>query len=213
VNKKNIAQFLSKVKVVAVIRKIPESALDHVAGALITGGIRAIEITLDSQGATRGIARIRDKYPDKVVIGAGTVLNADQLKDAVDAGAEFLVSPHLDLHLIEQADAIGRPLIPGVLTPTEVYSALRTGTEVVKVFPGGTMGPSYIQNLLGPFGNLKIMVTGGITDQNASEFIQAGAVAVGIGSALFPRVDVETQNWKSIEDRARRLLTLVSGRA
>lgn len=212
-NKNNLAQFLCEVKVVAVVRKIPEPALEHVTGALIEGGIRAIEITLDSPNAAARIARMREKYNDKAVIGAGTVLDLDQLKAAVDAGAEFLVSPYFDPSLLEKADAFGRPFIPGVLTPTEVHNAIRSGAEVVKLFPGGTMGLSYVKDLLGPFGNLKIMVTGGISELNAAQFIRAGAIAVGLGSALCSRVEVETQNWRSIADRARRLLSSIAGQA
>lgn len=204
-----ISRVLQRAGIVAVLRKIPESAVIQVVEALVLGGIRALEVTLDSPGAPETISSLREKYDGQVTIGAGTIISNVQLDDAVRAGAEFLVCPHFDSSLLKQADTHQVPLVPGVLTPTEIQVAIQLGAEVIKVFPAGTMGTSYIKDLLGPFGDLKIMVTGGISEENAGQFLQAGAIAVGMGSSLFPKSDVEAGDWNSIANRARRLMTLV----
>ncbi|WAH36036.1 bifunctional 4-hydroxy-2-oxoglutarate aldolase/2-dehydro-3-deoxy-phosphogluconate aldolase [Alicyclobacillus dauci] len=168
----DLGNFLRDVKIVAVVRKVPEEVVGDVVSALVQGGISALEITLDSAGAIKTIASLRERFGDKVAIGAGTVLTTAQLNEAVKAGAEFLVGPHFDAQLVERARTLETFMIPGVLTPTEIQNARAVGAEVVKVFPAGTMGPSYIKDLLGPFGDLKMMVTGGISEKMRRTFLR-----------------------------------------
>lgn len=204
-----IADVLTGARVVPVLRKIPENVVGQVVDALASGGVQALEITLDSAGAEGTIEKLREKYAGRIAIGAGTVLSVAQLDMAVHAGAEFLVCPHFDMQLVERAKALRVPIVPGVLTPTEARTATLAGAEVVKVFPAGTMGPSYIKDLLGPLSDLKIMVTGGITEENALAFIRAGAIAIGMGSALFPQTEVASQDWDAIANRAKGLLSTI----
>ncbi|MFB5190116.1 bifunctional 4-hydroxy-2-oxoglutarate aldolase/2-dehydro-3-deoxy-phosphogluconate aldolase [Alicyclobacillus fastidiosus] len=206
-----VSQLLERARVVAVIRKLSPDILEPVVGALVQGGIQALEITMDSASAAQAIESIRARYGSGVTVGAGTVLSLAQLDLAMEAGAEFLVCPHFDTALMERANQLGMSIIPGVLTPTEVQMARSAGAEVVKIFPAGSVGPSYIKDLLGPFDGLKIMATGGITEQNAVEFLDAGVMAIGVGSALFPKVDVESKNWKAIQQRTQRVIQRVHG--
>ncbi|GMA62655.1 bifunctional 4-hydroxy-2-oxoglutarate aldolase/2-dehydro-3-deoxy-phosphogluconate aldolase [Alicyclobacillus fastidiosus] len=206
-----LSQLLEGARVVAVIRKLSPDILEPVVEALVEGGIQALEITMDSSSAAQSMESIRTRYGARVAVGAGTVLSPAQLDSAVEAGAEFLVCPHLDVALVERANQVGVSIIPGVLTPTEVQMARSAGAEVVKIFPAGSVGASYIKDLLGPFSGLKIMATGGITEQNAVEFLQAGVVATGLGSALFPKEDVASRNWEAIRQRAQRVMQRVRG--
>lgn len=205
-NMENVAEFLEDVRVVVVVRRLPADVFTHVVDALVDGGIRAIEITMDAAGAPELISRVQEKHGHLAQIGAGTVLTEEQLRSAVAAGATFLVGPHFDPALLTLATSLGRPLIPGVLTPTEIQSARRAGANALKIFPAGTMGPSYIKDLLGPFGDLKAMVTGGITEENAPQFIRAGAKAVGMGSSLFPKEEIANKDFTAISRRVDRVL-------
>lgn len=204
-NSTDALQFIEKSRVVAVLRKIQDDVFEDVIDHLVSGGIRVLEITLDSPGALHVIEMAARRFGSDVLVGGGTILTRQQSRDAMNAGANFLVSPHLDIDLLHYAQELNCPFIPGVLTPSEVQSALRAGAEVVKLFPAATMGPRYIRELRGPFGDLKVMATGGISPDNAHEFIDAGAWAVGMGSALFPRADVESRDWKAVHDRALRI--------
>ncbi|WP_067617975.1 bifunctional 4-hydroxy-2-oxoglutarate aldolase/2-dehydro-3-deoxy-phosphogluconate aldolase [Alicyclobacillus acidiphilus] len=201
-----VAQFLEDARVVVVVRRLPEEVFADVIRALIDGGIQALEITMDAKGAAGLIRQVRDAYGDRATIGAGTVLTEGQLKEAVEAGAEFLVGPHFDPALLSLANERGLPLIPGVLTPSEIQSARLAGAEALKIFPAGTMGPGYIKDLLGPFHDLQAMVTGGITEDNAPEFIRAGAKAVGMGSSLFPKDEIANRDYAAISRRVDRVL-------
>ncbi|RIV23123.1 bifunctional 4-hydroxy-2-oxoglutarate aldolase/2-dehydro-3-deoxy-phosphogluconate aldolase [Alicyclobacillaceae bacterium I2511] len=204
----NVSELFTQAKVVAVVRKIPRESFLDVMDALVNGGIRAIEITMDSTDAASGIADLNRRYGDQVVVGAGTVFAKEQVREAVDAGAKFLVCPHLDVSLIEQSLKLNCPLVPGVFTPTEIHTALAAGAEVVKVFPASSLGASFVRDVLGPFAGLQMMVTGGLNVNNFLDFLQAGAIAVGMGSSLFPRADIEMKNWSAITKKAKQLLSL-----
>ncbi len=206
----SVATFLTDAKIVAVVRKLPEASLENVAAALIDGGIRAIEVTLDSEGALGWIETLSARYGTQTAIGAGTILTGEQLAAAMGAGADFLVCPHLDMELMKMARNAGYSLIPGAMTPTEVHRAITGGAEVVKIFPAASLGASYIKDLLGPFGTLRPMVTGGVTADNVASFFAAGAMAAGMGSSLFPRADIDSKSWNAIAHRAKRILSLVS---
>lgn len=196
--------------VVAILRRLPESTLLDVAGALVSGGIQVLEMTLDSPGAYTGISTLRNTYGDNVLIGAGTVMTREQLRGAKDAGAKFMLSPHLDTDLVAYAKELDVVLIPGIATPSEIALAKRAGAEVLKLFPAGPLGTSYLKDLLGPFHGTSFIPTGGITPANARDFIEAGAVAVGMGSSLVPKQDIFSAAWKSIGDRAEQVVRAVS---
>jgi 2-dehydro-3-deoxyphosphogluconate aldolase/(4S)-4-hydroxy-2-oxoglutarate aldolase len=173
-------------RIVAVLRRTRD--VDAVVDALLRGGIRVVEITLDSPDALATIERLRRK-PDVAVL-AGTVRTAAQADAAVEAGAQACVAPALVPAMIARCRALGVPAIPGTLTPSEVEAARGLGAELVKLFPAGLLGPGYVRDVLAPLSDVPLLATGGVDLTNAREFLDAGAVAVGVGSALTGSDDV-----------------------
>ncbi|MGH8950960.1 MAG: bifunctional 4-hydroxy-2-oxoglutarate aldolase/2-dehydro-3-deoxy-phosphogluconate aldolase [Acidimicrobiia bacterium] len=168
-------------KVIPVARGLNGSTAPGVARALLEGGISTIEVTVEGDGGIEAIESLRDIG---IVVGAGTVTSTDQAGAAVGAGAAFLVSPHLDRVLLDWAGHHDIALIPGGLTPTEVAEAWALGTPAVKLFPASVGGPEYLRSLLGPFPDLRLIPTGGVEADNIVDYLEAGAVAVGVGSWL-----------------------------
>jgi 2-dehydro-3-deoxyphosphogluconate aldolase / (4S)-4-hydroxy-2-oxoglutarate aldolase len=184
-------------RVVAVLRRVP--AVDSVVEALVAGGIHIVEVTLDSDGALGTIERLR--AGNELTVLAGTVRTPEEAEQAVAAGAEACVAPALVPQMVERCHALGVPAIPGALTPTEIETALGLGAELVKLFPGGAVGPGYVRDVLTPLAGVELLVTGGVDRSNARAFVEAGAVAVGVGSALTGAAHVESE--------ARELLATV----
>jgi 2-dehydro-3-deoxyphosphogluconate aldolase/(4S)-4-hydroxy-2-oxoglutarate aldolase len=175
------------------------------AQAMALGGISLIEITWNSERAPELISQLRIELPH-CIIGTGTLLNLEQLHQAIEAGAQFLFTPHVNLTLIAAAVKAGVPIVPGALTPTEIVTAWEAGASCVKVFPIQAVGgASYIKALQGPLGHIPLIPTGGVTLENAQEFITAGAIAVGLSGDLFPKSLVAAEDWKAIAQRARML--------
>jgi 2-dehydro-3-deoxyphosphogluconate aldolase / (4S)-4-hydroxy-2-oxoglutarate aldolase len=174
-------------RVVAVLRGVPE--VDSVFDALVAGGIRIVEITLGSEDALGAIERLRSRR--QVTVLAGTVRTARDADAAVAAGADACVAPALVPEMVERCRALGVPAIPGALTPSELEAASGLGVELVKLFPGSLVGPDYVREVLRPLAGLQLVVTGGVDTSNARAFLDAGAVAVGVGSALTRADDVE----------------------
>lgn len=175
------------------------------AQAVATGGMRLIEITWNSDRAPELISQLRQELPH-CTIGTGTLLNQEQLQQAIDVGAEFLFTPHADTALIKIAVAAGVPVVPGALSPTEIVTAWNAGASCVKVFPIEAVGGAhYIKSLQGPLGQIPLIPTGGVTLENAKEFIKAGAIAVGLSSELFPKSLITAEDWEAIAQRAKTL--------
>ncbi|MEK3877847.1 bifunctional 4-hydroxy-2-oxoglutarate aldolase/2-dehydro-3-deoxy-phosphogluconate aldolase [Paenibacillus sp. FSL M7-0420] len=189
---------------VAVIRRPPPERVEHIAAALADGGVGALEITADTAEVYRLIADMKAKYGDRLLVGAGTVLKLTQAEQAIAAGADFIFSPNLNEAIVELTLQHGRISIPGVMTPTEAVRGHDAGADLLKVFPGGSLGASYIKELQGPLGHIRMMPTGGVTLQNVGAFIAAGAVAVGLGSALVDREAVEQGDYGRITETARQ---------
>lgn len=182
--------------VVAVARRLERGSVVAIAEALLAGGIRALEVTLDApegtalatiEAAARRATDGSSDGPDRdgFLVGAGTVRSVDAARRAVEAGAAFLVSPHLDVDVVRWASARGIPVLPGAMTPTEVFAGWTAGASAIKVFPASAVGPAFLRELRGPFPDIPLQPTGGITVDNAADFMRAGAVAVGMGSWLF----------------------------
>ncbi len=172
-------------RLVAIGRNLDPSSLSAVAEALVEGGVRAFELTLNTDAALDGIAALSKSWkPDQLLVGAGTVLDEDHARRAVEAGATFLVTPHLDPSLVRWAADRGIPCMPGAFSPTEVLTAWRAGAAAVKVFPASVLGPAYVREMRGPLPAIPLVPTGGVTIDNARAFIAAGALAVGMGSWL-----------------------------
>ncbi|NMG20182.1 bifunctional 4-hydroxy-2-oxoglutarate aldolase/2-dehydro-3-deoxy-phosphogluconate aldolase [Brasilonema bromeliae] len=201
---------LKQHKVIAVVRAPEVSLTRQMALAVASGGIQLIEITWNSAGATELITQLRVELPN-CTIGTGTLLNLQQMQEAIAAGAQFLFTPHVDPVMIQAAVDIGVPIIPGALSPTEIVTAWSCGASCVKVFPVEAVGGvSYIRSLRGPLGHIPLIPTGGVTLENAKEFLQAGAIAVGLSSQLFPKEFVDTQNWQAIAQKAASLMQKMS---
>lgn len=200
--------WLSSIKqhrAIAVIRTPQLSIGQQVAKAVAAGGLRLIEITWNSDRAPELIGQLRSELPN-CTIGAGTLLDLNQTQAAIAAGAQFLFTPHVDLTLMQTATQRGVPIIPGALSPTEIITAWQAGASSVKVFPIQAVGGTrYIQSLQGPLGQIPLIPTGGVTLENAKEFIMAGAVGVGLASSLFPKQDLLAENWLAITERAQTL--------
>lgn len=194
--------------VVAVARRLDPSAVPAIADALLDGGIQAFELTLNEPETTALAAlavAARHAIDSSMSIGAGTVLSIESAQRAIDAGATFLVAPHLDPEVVSWAATRGVPMFPGAATPTEVLAAWRAGAAAVKVFPASSLGPSFVRELRGPFPDIPLQPTGGITLENAADFIAAGAIAVGVGSWLFAGGTPA-----SIAERARQMTEVVA---
>lgn len=200
------SKLVQQQRAIAVIRA-PHLALGlSMAKAVAAGGIHLIEITWNSQRAEELICQLRLELPN-CTIGTGTLLDREQVRQAIAAGAEFLFTPHVDLALIHLALDQGVPIIPGALSPTEIVAAWQAGASSVKVFPVQAMGgASYIQSLQGPLGHIPLIPTGGVTLENAASFLAAGAIGVGLSSHLFPNSALDSGNWSAITERTQALM-------
>ena len=198
--------LLQQTPAIAVIRTAKIEQGRQMALAVAAGGIQLIEITWNSDRPTELIQQLRVELPN-CTIGTGTLLTLDQLKEAIAAGAQFLFTPHVDPVMIQTAVAHSIPIIPGALSPTEIVTAWQAGASCVKVFPVSSVGgASYIKSLQGPLGNIPLIPTGGVTLENAKEFIAAGAIAVGLSGQLFPQQLVAQENWSAIAQLAKNLM-------
>ncbi|HEY8370707.1 MAG TPA: bifunctional 4-hydroxy-2-oxoglutarate aldolase/2-dehydro-3-deoxy-phosphogluconate aldolase [Thermodesulfobacteriota bacterium] len=200
--------------VVAIVRHVPADRIGPLARALQAGGVRAIEVTLNTEGALEAIARLAAERPADVAIGAGTVMTAGEVASAVGAGATFIVCPHTDDEVIAAARERGVPVIPGAYTPSEIVRAWRAGAAMVKLFPASNGGPKYLREVRAPLADIPIVPTGGVGLDTAADFVRAGAVAIGLGSALTPRDRIAAGDWQAITDLAARFVAAVrEGRA
>ncbi|MDX2008109.1 MAG: bifunctional 4-hydroxy-2-oxoglutarate aldolase/2-dehydro-3-deoxy-phosphogluconate aldolase [Meiothermus sp.] len=197
---------LRHARVVGVLRaSSPEAAL-QASLAAVRGGLKALELTFTTPGAPEVLGQL-SRLGLPVLLGAGTVMNATQGEAALEAGAQFLVSPHLDEDLLALSRASGVPYIPGVLTPGEVQRALSLGAQILKIFPIGSSGAAaYLKDLLGPFPRLRALVTGGVSPAEVPLYLRTGALAVGLGSNLFPGPALDGGLWGSVEQATRAAL-------
>jgi len=192
-------------RVVAVIRLSDPDKLIPVIEAIAKGGIRCIEITMTVPNAIELIRSVSAHVSDDICIGAGTVLDADTAHAVIDAGARFVVSPIMNPSVIATCKERDVYCAPGCYTPTEIFSAYVLGADVIKVFPATSLGPAYFKDLKGPFPYIQLMPTGGVSIDNAHEWIAAGAVAVGIGSDLLDKNAIEEGRYEVLTERAHRL--------
>ncbi|MBD2244390.1 bifunctional 4-hydroxy-2-oxoglutarate aldolase/2-dehydro-3-deoxy-phosphogluconate aldolase [Nostoc sp. FACHB-888] len=197
---------LQKHRVIAVIRAPKIEVGQQMAMAVASGGMQLIEITWNSDGAGELISQLRSELP-ACTIGTGTLFNVQQLQKAIASGAQFLFTPHVDPEMIRAAQKEDVPIIPGAMTPTEIVTAWSQGASCVKVFPVQAVGGvDYIKSLQGPLGQIPLIPTGGVTLENAKEFLQAGAIAVGLSGELFPKKLVTEENWEAIASGAKKLV-------
>jgi len=204
-------KYLDQIPVIGIIRGAGTEAVEGAVAAAFRGGLRVMEITLNRPEACDQIALVKGQYGDDIDLGAGTVLDASDAHQAIAAGAEFIVTPSLLPEVIEFCISRSLPVFPGAMTPTEVLAAHQAGAEMVKVFPAGGLGPGYLKSLKGPFPDIRLMPTGGVSVDNVSDFFKAGASAVGVGGELFRKEWMANGDWASIEDAARAYVKAAEG--
>lgn len=197
-------EIIAKHKLVAIVRLDDLSIARELTTALTDGGIRAIEFTLTNSDAARTIAEIREQVDDSVAIGAGSVINAEQVWAVADAGAQFVVSPVWKREVNSACGEVGLPFMPGAFTPTEILRAWECGASAVKVFPANHLGSRYIKDLLAPLPHLRLMPTGGVNIDNMREHLDNGAFALGVGSSLINNEAVADRDWTKLRANARR---------
>ncbi|WP_291751268.1 bifunctional 4-hydroxy-2-oxoglutarate aldolase/2-dehydro-3-deoxy-phosphogluconate aldolase [Cellulomonas sp. 73-92] len=195
--------------VIAVVRMDHSDNLVGAARALAAGGVRSIEVTMTTPGALDVIAQASRELAGEVLIGAGTVLRADQARLAVAAGADFLVAPIVDPDVIAAAAAAGVAMVPGALTPGEIDRAMQLGATLIKLFPGRVATPGYFKDVLGPLPGARLLPTGNVDLTTAPQYIQAGAVAVGVGKALVDAAAVANGDWEALTERAATFTAVV----
>ena len=201
---------IEKAGVVAVIRMKDPAKVQAVVDAIAAGGVHAIEVTMTVPGAVKLIEQLAPRMPSGFLLGAGTVLDAATAAQVIDAGAQFIVSPVYRTSLITACHARGVPVTPGCFTPTEILDAWEAGADIVKVFPATALGPGYIKDVRAPLPQVKLMPTGGVTVDNAGEWIAAGAVAVGVGSALLDSKAIDAGDYAALTAKAERIVANVN---
>jgi 2-dehydro-3-deoxyphosphogluconate aldolase/(4S)-4-hydroxy-2-oxoglutarate aldolase len=196
--------------VIAVVRLDDLSRAAPLAEALVVGGVRAVEFTFTNPAAAAAITAAREALGPRALIGAGSVLDAETARVAILAGATFIVTPTVSLPVITTCSRYGVATTIGALTPSEIITAWEAGASYVKVFPASLGGPRYLRDVLGPLPQVKLIPTGGVDQENAADFIRAGAVAVALGSNLVDARSVAREDWPTITARARAVTDAVA---
>lgn len=208
--KEQVRKRISEVGIIPVVRASSPKQAMQAAEAVCAAGISIVEITMTVPGAVDVIAQLTKNNPSGILIGAGTVLDVEAARRCVDAGAEFLLSPGFDRGVVEFANAQGKLMIAGALTPTEVYTAWKAGSDIVKVFPCGNVGGAkYIKALKAPLPQIPLVPTGGVNLETAADFIRAGSEALGIGGELVSQAALNSGNLQEITEIGKKYLAIV----
>lgn len=191
--------------VFAVIRMPDQDKLLKTIEAISKGGVKNIEITMTVPKAAEAIANARRHFDKDIFIGAGTVATIENAEEVIAAGAQFVVSPMLNLEVVEKCKHANIPIAPGCYTPTEIYAGWKAGADIIKVFPATSLGPNYFKDVLAPFPFLKLMPTGGVSIENVGEWVKAGAVAVALGGNLLDKTAIAEGRFEVLTEKAKRL--------
>ena len=202
--KDNQIEMIRQTGVIAIIRVDSSRGLLDAAEAIKEGGLGVIEVTMTTPDALDIISEAVRRFGDEVLFGAGTVLDAETARSAILSGAEFIVSPTLDVRTIEVCRRYSKTSIPGCFTPTEILTAWEAGADFVKVFPAGAAGPSYIKAVLAPLPQIPLVPTGGVTIETTGPFLKAGAAAVAAGSSLVSQKILDERNFSLLTERSRK---------
>jgi 2-dehydro-3-deoxyphosphogluconate aldolase/(4S)-4-hydroxy-2-oxoglutarate aldolase len=209
--KGQILSFIKDIGIVPVVRTSSVDSALRAVEAIYNGGIRAAEITMTVPGAIRALEKAADAFGDKLVLGAGTVLDPETARACMLAGAEFFVSPNLKLSTVEMVKRYSKVAMPGALTPTEVLTAWEAGADIVKIFPCGNVGGAkYIKALKAPYPHIELIPTGGVNLETAGDFLKAGACAVAVGAELVDAQSIREGRLEVIEERARKYLAAIA---
>jgi 2-dehydro-3-deoxyphosphogluconate aldolase/(4S)-4-hydroxy-2-oxoglutarate aldolase len=208
--KQEMLQLVADTGVVAVLRIPDPEKVIPVFDALKDGGVKCIEITMSTPNAIGVIAELAKTLPEDIALGVGTVLDPETARAAILAGAEFVVAPTTNFDVIRMCQRYDKVVMPGAFTPTEILAAWEAGADVVKVFPGSIGGPGYLKAIKGPLPQIALLPTGGVSVENAAEFIEAGAIAVGIGGKLIDKQAMAEGKFEIIREKARKLVTSIA---
>jgi 2-dehydro-3-deoxyphosphogluconate aldolase / (4S)-4-hydroxy-2-oxoglutarate aldolase len=197
-------------KAVAVIRVSSPNKLIKVAEAIYKGGVKSVEITMTVPGALKIIEEASKTVGDYINIGVGSVLNKQTSADAINAGAQYVVSPVFKLEVVHEVKKHNIPVMPGAFSPTEILAAFEAGADIVKVFPADIVGMAFFKGVLAPMPHLKLMPTGGVSLTNAGDWLKTGACAVGVGSALLDKKAIEEENFDKLTQNAEKLMSSIT---
>lgn len=207
---------IENAKIIAIVRGVDSSSIQKVAEALYQGGIRFLEVTYDHQSGdfkktSEAISALCKNFAGRLNIGAGTVTSVDLVKAAAENGAQFIISPDCNVEVISATKRLHLVSIPGAMTPSEILTAYDAGADFVKVFPAGSLGPSYIKAVRGPIPQVKLMAVGGIDASNAASFLEAGCVGLGVGGKLVSKSLVAAGKFDELTKNAQELIAAVQG--
>lgn len=191
-------QIILKHKIVAILRKTPQEDLTDYVDSLYAGGLRCFEVSFSAPGAADQLAFVRKHLPADACVGAGTILNTDQAKQAADAGADFQLAPSTNPEVIAWCRSRGIPFMPGVFSPTDVSVALACGCRILKLFPVDSVPVHYAKSMKGPFPEAQFVAVGGVTPKNTADYLKAGYAGVGFGSSLADKTLFAQKNWRQI---------------
>ena len=212
-----VVECVNRNRIIAIIRGYDPEVCLHLAESYANGGIRMIEVTFPQAhpelwGKTAdAIEKIRERFGSEILAGAGTVITAEQLKIAREAGARYVISPNVDPAIIRAAVDSGLVAMPGAFTPSEIVTAHTAGAQFVKLFPVGAMGPSYVKALRAPLAHIPMLAVGGISADNVADFIEAGCAGAGVGGDLTKREFIEAKAWNEITACAKKLVDNAKG--
>lgn len=208
--KQTILSTIREIGLVPVVRTASAESAFKAIEAIFEGGVLTAEITMTVPGALRALEKLADHFGDRMLLGAGTVLDPETCRACMLAGAQFFVTPALNFKTIEMAHRYSKPIMPGALTPTEVLAAWDAGADIVKIFPCDNVGgPKYIKALKGPFPQIEMIPTGGVSLTTAGDFLKAGASAVAVGGELVDAKTIKDGNYAIFTERAKRFLEVV----
>ena len=206
-----ILASIIEIGIVPVVRTETADGAIRAIEAIHRGGIRAAEITMTVPGALRALEKVADQFGDRIILGAGTVLDPETARACMLAGAQFFVTPSLNLKTIAMAKRYSKVIMPGALTPTEVLTAWEAGADAIKIFPCSAVGGAkYIKALRAPFPQIEMVPTGGVNLDTAADFLRAGSCAVGVGGELIDGATIREGRFEVFEERARKFLDIVT---
>jgi len=206
----DIRKTVTENPLLAIMRNVPDEILLDYAGAIVSGGVNFFEVALNSPGALSQIERLKKHFGDSVKIGAGTAITVERARAALDAGAEFLLSPSTDEDVLRYCADNGVPMLPGVLTPSDVTLCMRYGFYTLKLFPAASMPMNYVKNLKGPLDGTEYVAIGGVNKDNMADFLKNGYIGVGLGSNIMPKDAVGDRDFESASEYVRFLMNIIN---
>lgn len=215
----NTLAFIESNKIITICRKVYGQDLEKLAGALLDGNVKLIEVTFDQQDpdciqhTTQAIRMLCEKYGEHMMFGAGTVLTKEQVKAAADAGARYIISPNTDAEVITYTKELGLVSIPGAMTPSEIMNAHNLGADIVKLFPSGYLGFNYIKDILAPISHVKLCATGGVNEENWGKYLEFGFAGAGISSRLCDKKCIAAGDFAEITRRAQTFVEITKAHA